>query len=128
MTSPVDPRGALPPLPPPTQPPPAPGLTEGDWPDRAADAVVDLVGQVRAKTTGPVLSIARALVYGVGVAILALVVCVLFVIFAIRLLDELLPSGVWLPYLIVGALFLGAGGWVFQQRKPKSPAGYPPGE
>ncbi len=127
MTSPVDPpeaSAAAPPPPPlsPQLPPPPPprsadGLTGGDWPEQAADALVGFVDKVRSKTTGPLLLASRALVYGLMVAVLALVVGVLLVVFGIRILDELLPSGVWLPYLILGTLFLVAGALVFQRRR-----------
>ncbi len=121
MTSPVDPPEAsaaahLRP-PPPQLPPPTDGITGGDWPEQAADALVGAVDKVRSKTTGPLLSASRGVVYGLMVAVLAVVVGILFVIFGIRLLDELLPSGVWLPYLILGTLFMVAGALVFQRRR-----------
>jgi hypothetical protein len=106
---------AQPPVPPVAEPAVEP---EGGWPAQAADKIVDVVDQVRSKTTGPALVAARGVVYGLIVAVLAVVVGVLFVIFAVRLLDELLPSGVWLAYLLLGLLFCLAGALVFRQRKP----------
>lgn len=109
MVSPVDPHA-----------PAAPPVAEpdGGWPAQAADKIVDVVDQVRSKTTGPALTAARVLVYGLIIAVLGVVVGVLFIIFAVRLLDELLPSGVWLPYLVLGLLFCVAGAVVFRRRKP----------
>ena len=43
------------------QPPTRP---DDDWSGQAADTVVKVVDAVREKTTGPVLTIARAIVYG----------------------------------------------------------------
>lgn len=125
MASPLDPRKprrrfgrktSVPPGPP--SPPADDASAPADWPAQATDTIINLVDQVRAKTTGPALTAARGAVYGLIVAVLAVVIGVLFVIFAVRLLDELLPSGVWLPYLLIGAIFTVAGAFVFQRRHP----------
>ena len=57
---------------------------------------------------------ARGAVYGLVAVILGVVVVVLLIIFSIRLLDvlvdEFIPwGGIWLPYLILGVIFLVAG-------------------
>jgi len=45
---------------------------------------------------------------------------ILALIGVIRLLDILLPSGVWLPYMLLGAIFLTAG--LLLGRKATAPA------
>jgi len=45
----------------------------------------------------------------------------MLLIAVIRLLDEALPSGVWLPYLVLGVLFVVAGALVFRKRNVPSP-------
>ena len=97
-------------------------LVAGDWPAQAADRIVDLVDTVRDKTTGPVQTAARGAVYGLVAFILGVVVVVLLIIFAIRgldiLVDEFIPwGGIWLPYLILGVLFIGAGSVMFRRRR-----------
>ena len=98
----------------------------GDWPAQAADRIVDLVDTVRDKTTGPIQTAARGAVYGVVAAILAVIVFVLLIIFAIRGLDilivnEFIPwGGIWLPYLILGVVFIGAGSFFFRRRRQAS--------
>ncbi len=97
-------------------------VVAGDWPAQAADRIVDLVDTVRDKTTGPIQTAARAAVYGLVAAILGVVVFVLLIIFAIRVLDivvdEFIPwGGIWLPYLILGVLFIGAGSFFFRRRR-----------
>jgi hypothetical protein len=107
----------------PVDPAPHGGLG-GDWPKQATDAIVNVVDSVRDRTTGPITTAARAVVFGLFVGILAIVVGVLAIIAAIRLLDEALPSGVWLPYLILGLVFVLAGALVFRKRnQPAAPAG-----
>lgn len=88
---------------------------EPDWPAQATTAIVNLVDQVRDKTTGPVLTVARGLVFGLLAAVLGVAVFVLALIFAIRLLTEL-TGRVWLSYLIIGAVFTIAGALVFSRR------------
>jgi hypothetical protein len=99
--------------------PPPPSTS--DWPTQATNTIVDLVDQVRAKTTGPAITVARGIVFGVIVAVLALVVVVLLLIFLIRLTTEVLEliwegSGVWLTYLLYGVLFTVAGAIAFAKR------------
>jgi hypothetical protein len=118
-----------PPTPPPgATPGPVPGassgfgLTDGDWPAQATKTVVDVVGKVRDRTTGPITTAARGLVFGLFAAILGIVVAVLAIIALVRLLDEALPSGVWLAYLVLGFVFTLAGALVFRKRKaPATP-------
>ncbi|HEY6533157.1 MAG TPA: phage holin family protein [Acidimicrobiales bacterium] len=135
--SPSDPSAA--PLPPPSAAPrPATGPTTsgipvepapqgglgGDWPKQATDAIVNLVDSVRDRTTGPIGTVARGLVFGVFAGVLGIVVGVMAIIATVRLLDEILPSGVWLPYLILGLVFVLAGALVFRKRnQPAAPAG-----
>jgi hypothetical protein len=139
----------LPPTPPATDPPPPPtdpsttagaaadespaaraidevesifeGGLDGDWPARAADAIVNVVGVVRDNTTGRITTIARGLVFGLFAAVLGTAVFVMLIIASIRLLDEALPSGVWLAYLVLGVVVVIAGALVFRKRNQSAP-------
>jgi hypothetical protein len=96
----------------------------GDWPAQAADAIVNVVGAVRDRTTGPITTIARGVVFGFFAAVLGIAVAVMLIIAAIRLLDEVLPSGVWLAYLVLGTVVVIAGALVFRKRnQPAAAAG-----
>ena len=100
------------------------GGLEGDWPARAADAIVNVVGLVRDNTTGRITTIARGLVFGLFAAVIGTAVVVMLIIASIRLLDEALPSGVWLAYLVLGVVVVIAGALVFRKRnQPAPPAG-----
>lgn len=99
--------------------PPAPSTS--DWPAQATDTIVNLVDQVRAKTTGPAITVARGLVFGVIVGVLGLLTGVLLLIFAVRLTTEILDliwegAGVWLTYLLYGVLFTVVGAVFFGKR------------
>jgi hypothetical protein len=99
--------------------PPAPSTS--DWPAQATDTIVNLVDQVRAKTTGPAITVARGLVFGIIVGVLGLVAAVLLLIFAVRLTTEVLDliwdgAGVWLTYLLYGVLFTVIGAVIFGKR------------
>jgi vacuolar-type H+-ATPase subunit I/STV1 len=90
----------------------------GDWPAQAADLVVNTVDAVRDRTTGTILSIARVTVFGLLVVLLGLVMVVMAIVLLVRLLDAILPSSVWLPYLVLGLASLFGGFLVFRRRHP----------
>jgi hypothetical protein len=100
----------------------ASSLIGGDWPAQAADAIVNAVETVRDRTTTPIMKIARGLVFGVFAGTIIVVIVILAIIGAIRLLDEVLPSGVWLPYLILGVLFTVVGALLFRRRNAPAPS------
>src|SRR4051812_8244511 len=93
---------------------PAPS-NEPDWPAQAADRVVDLVDQVRAKTTGPAISAARAVVFGMLIAILGTAALILLVVGLVRILTVFLP--VWAAHAVVGAVFVGTGALAWNKRR-----------
>lgn len=106
-----------------------PPKSGADWPAQAADTIVRVVGQVRNKTTGPAVTVARGVVYGVLAGIVAIVVVVLLAIGSVRVLDVYLPESVtsddntWLAHAIVGAVFSGAGLvlWRFRRNPADEP-------
>lgn len=99
----------------------AASLVGGDWPAQAADAIVNAVETVRDRTTTPIMKVARALVFGVFAGTIIITIAVLAIIGLVRLLDEALPSGVWLPYLILGVLFTVLGALLFRRRNAPAP-------
>ena len=100
----------------------ASSLIGGDWPAQAADAIVNAVETVRDRTTTPIMKIARGVVFGVFAGTIIIVIIVLAIIGVVRLLDEALPSGVWLPYLLLGVLFTVLGAVLFRRRNAPAPA------
>ncbi|MCH7787882.1 MAG: hypothetical protein IH940_00395 [Acidobacteria bacterium] len=81
---------------------------EHDWPAEAADKIVDLVGQVKGKTTRPAMLAARSLVYGIVLVIVALSIAVLLLVALFRITDYL-PGDVYWAYLVWGVLFTTVG-------------------
>lgn len=92
---------------------------DGDWVDQAADAVERVVGTVRSKTTVPITTAARALVYGVILAVVGLTAVVLLMVGLLRALDVYLPGEVWSAYVALGVPTLLAGAWLWSKRSPK---------
>jgi hypothetical protein len=111
--------------------PDAPGPGDGgdDWPAQAADTIVRVVGTVRDKTTGPALTVARGLVYGLLALVLGSTALVLLAIGSVRLIDAYLPDAVfgethtWAAHLLVGLAFTGAGGVLWSMRRPRPAEG-----
>jgi hypothetical protein len=97
-----------------------------DWPAQMADTIERIVGSVRDRTTGPALTVARAIVYGTFAGVVGTVVAVLFVVLAVRLLDSYLPDSVfgethtWAAHLLLGLVFTLAGIFLWTRRRPRA--------
>ena len=99
--------------------------TPADWPAQATDTIVKVVGQVRDKTTGPIITIARGVVYGTLAAILGTIAVVLTCIVAVRALsipvEELWgPGNIWAVYLFLGVVFTLVG-WILMKKASAAP-------
>jgi len=87
------------------------------WPKKAADVVDLVVDTVHDKFIRPVLIAARAIVFGLLIATLALVLLILLSVGLIRLLDVyVFPGRVWASYLLLGFVFCAAGTYAWTQR------------
>jgi hypothetical protein len=102
---------------------PVPPPADRDWPAQAADTIEQVVGTVRDKTTGPAITVARAVVYGTFTALVGTTCLLLLVVGSVRLLDSYLPDAVfgedhmWAAYLILGLVFVIAGAVLWRQRR-----------
>jgi hypothetical protein len=103
----------VPPVPPvPTSTTPA----RDDWPAKAADEIVKRVDQVKGHTTDHAIKAAKFLAYGMFAGIVGTVVLVVLLILTIRLMDTWIDGDVWIPYAILGSIFLGAGLFCWRKR------------
>src|SRR5690348_6176867 len=86
-----------------------------DWPAQATEAIVNVVGSAHDKITGPIRTVAKAIVWGLFAMVLGAVAFVLFTIGVLRLLDAYLPGAVvgddhmWAAYVLVGLVFTLVG-------------------
>lgn len=100
-------------------------LSDPDWAPQLADTIERVVGQVRDRTTRPVILAARAVVFGLLAAIVGLFALVMLIIGLIRGIEAILEwpfsheTAVWLGYVIVGGLFCLAGAFCMAKRNPK---------
>lgn len=92
------------------------GATGTDWAVQAADTVERVVGSIRDKTSIPLTTVARALVYGLIAAVMALVVAVLVAIALVRAIDVFTGEGnVWIAHFAVGGIFSVTGGFLLRK-------------
>lgn len=111
----------------PVEPIGPPSAPDRDWPAQAADSIVDVVDRVREQTTAKAVVAARGAVFGVVISIVLLIGCVTFVIGLTRAFQVGLTKGVsaaggeishaqavWISYLLVGALFIVVGGFLWR--------------
>ena len=92
------------------------GTTSADWTVQVADTIESVVGSVRDKTAVPLETIARALVYGILMAVMGVTALVLVTIILVRVLSYVLE--VWAVYGIVGGLFTVLGLFLWRKRRP----------
>jgi membrane associated rhomboid family serine protease len=88
-----------------------------DWTTQAADAVEKGVILVRDKTVVPAQQGAKVVVYGFLTAFFALTAFMLVTILTFRVLVIFVP--VWAAWLIIGGIFLIAGGFCWSRRSKK---------
>ena len=90
------------------------GLSE-DWPEQAADAVVNTVDKVRSVTTGPVVNLSRLLAYLIFGIFPLIIVLVLGTIAAVRGL-EVATGRAWAAHGILGLFFVSLGVYAWSRR------------
>ena len=91
-----------------------PGLPD-DWPDQAADAVVNTVDKVRNVTTGPVVNVSRLLAYLVFGIFPLVITLVLGTIAAVRGL-EVATGRAWAAQGIIGLVLVSLGTLAWSRR------------
>lgn len=100
-------------------------FTDPNWAADLADTVERVVGNVRDKTTKPLVTAARGIVYGLIAGILALVAVTLLLIMLMRALEALFDIGfsrdrsVYLSYFAVGGI-LCLGGLLMMKKRSSS--------
>jgi ABC-type amino acid transport system permease subunit len=87
-----------------------------DWTVQVTDTIESVVGSIRDKTTVPAETIARALVYGIVIAVVGTAAIVLMTVGLVRLLDNWLK--IWGVYGILGGLFTLLGLFLWRKRRP----------
>ena len=106
--------------------PPNPTSTPGPqvkvWADGLSDYVVEGVGWLKARTTVPVMTVLRVLVYGLVVVVALVVAIVLGAVCLERMWDAYVPLSpegrrVWLGYVVLGALLFAAGVLLLARRR-----------
>jgi len=90
--------------------------TSADWGTQLTDSFVGLVDTVKTKTTGPALTVVRALVFGFLVLVVGIVALILLVAGLVRLVNSYLPGDVWATYLLIGTVFCVAGLFLWSKR------------
>ena len=97
-------------------------FTDPNWAADIADTIERVVGTVRDRTTKPLVTASRGVVFGLLAAILGVVALTLLIIAASRGLQALLDIwfshtvSVYVSYLIVGGIFCLGGLFVLSKR------------
>ena len=98
---------------------PRPAVGGNDWTVQAADTIERVVVGIREKTSVPLTTVVRVVVFGLLAAVMGLVIGVFGAIVVVRMLTAYAFRGeVWASYLVVGGIFVLPG--VFLLRKASS--------
>ncbi|HZQ27442.1 MAG TPA: hypothetical protein VFA94_07070 [Acidimicrobiales bacterium] len=98
--------------------------TGDDWAVQAADTIERVVTGVRDKTTVPIITVARVLVFGLLAAVMGAVALILFSVGLVRVLDTYLTGpldsharAVWVTEAGLGGIFTLAGLFLWTRRR-----------
>ena len=108
---------------------PTNGKAPVSWSDQAADTVETIVLTVKDKTTVPLQTAARGIVYGLVAVVLAVVMVVAGIVAFVRFADVYFlgwagvtnnQHRVYVVYLVLGMVFCAAGFVCWSRRTPKA--------
>lgn len=91
-----------------------------DWTAQAADTVERVVGAVRDRTTVPITTVARVVVFGLLAAFVGLAGIVLLAIALVRAVDVYTGDGrVWIAHATIGGMFTVLGLFLLRKATKK---------
>ncbi|HEX8769409.1 MAG TPA: hypothetical protein VF711_01430 [Acidimicrobiales bacterium] len=102
-----------------TTPPALPPAPDDDWTVDVLDRIDALIEKVRSNSTDRLARVARLVVVGLLIAIMAVTALVLVTIALVRALDEAIPGRVWVVYLGLGAILAVIGAFLWSQKAPR---------
>jgi H+/Cl- antiporter ClcA len=89
---------------------------------KALDTIDTVVATVNDKAVRPVIVAARAVVFGIIIGVVGLAALILLSIGFLRLVNDYVTGHhVWIAYLALGAIFSGAGAFLYSRRGSTSP-------
>lgn len=99
-------------------------LSDPDWAANLTNRIDHYVGLVRDNATLKVVTVVRAVVFGLIAGLVGLIAAVLGAILAIRLVQRLTrlvgrvdhSTSVWISYLVIAVLLLALGAFLMSKR------------
>ena len=96
------------------------GAGQADWPAKVADTVDDVVAGVHDKVIRPLMLVARGLVFGIIIGVMALTLSVLGAVALVRVLDNYaFGHRVWASDTLVGGLLALVGAFAWSRRRTR---------
>lgn len=94
--------------------------TTSNWPERAAQIVVEVTDNIREKGISPLYRLVRIITLGLMGLLITIAVAILGLIGVIRVFDSyLFAAHQWLTYAILGTIFLALGLILWSKRIKK---------
>ncbi len=90
-----------------------------DWTTDAANAIDNAVGLVRERTVEPAQAVARTVIYGLLAVLVLLPALTMMTIASFRLLTIAARGHVWVPWCVLGGIFVAVGCWCWSRRNAR---------
>ena len=81
---------------------------------------IKTVSQFRSFTTDPIISSSKWIIYGLAVLLCIFTALVLFCIAIFKIVDQSIPGGSWLAFILLGSFFCSLGLLIVKKGKMKS--------
>ena len=87
-----------------------------NWAASITSKFIKTVSQFRSFTTDPIISSSKWIIYGLAVLICVFTALILFVIAIFKIVDQSIPGGSWLAFILLG-LFSCSLGLLIRKRQ-----------
>ena len=90
-----------------------------NWTASITNKFIKTVSQFRSFTTDPIISSSKWIIYGLAVLICVFTALILFVIAIFKIVDQSIPGGSWLAFILLGLFSCSLGLLILKGKSEK---------
>ena len=91
-----------------------------NWTASITNKFIKTVSQFRSFTTDPIISSSKWIIYGLAVLFFVFTALILFGIAIFKIIDQSIPGGSWLAFILLGLFSCSIGVLILKKGKMKS--------
>ena len=91
-----------------------------NWTASITNKFIKTVSQFRSFTTDPIISSSKWIIYGLAVLLCVFTALILFGIATFKIIDQSIPGGSWLAFILLGLFSCSLGVLILKKGKIKS--------